>query len=276
MKKLFDFEVLAAMLILGIALSPLGAQNGKNDPKVIFPELPTPPQPKPPAPTPGQPINLTSEMLYVVRSGLKCVMVTSPPGIIRVNADAGPLRIRAKFIESPGEWQTKNYTEKYIYTIEAVAVGKAELIVVPEGGGDGDVIRKQFDVTVAPRPPPDPIPDPPVPDDVLVKALKAAYALDFDKDKATQADSFAGLYNVVATRVKSGKYATSQEVQAAVKAAEPDLGITPAAVPNLRKAIGVYLNPILPKSPTAPLTQADRDLVYTQFSRVAAALGGLR
>jgi hypothetical protein len=93
----------------------------------------------------------------------------SPAGLVKVTKEAGPLRVRGKFVDGSGEYETRNYKGKCVVTVEAAkdADGEVELIVVPVGSAsEADAIRRTIAVKSgkSPIPPPDPV-DPVKPDE---------------------------------------------------------------------------------------------------------------
>jgi hypothetical protein len=132
-------------------------------PKVDPIRLPITPAPAPtPAPTPGAATSLAADQLYVIDSDIPCIVLTSPTGIVLVTEDSGPVKIRGKFVDGTGKAESRSYKGKAVYTVEAIASGRVELLIVPIGGAVGDVIRRTLDVTVGqgPQPPPKPTPTP--------------------------------------------------------------------------------------------------------------------
>lgn len=100
---------------------------------------------------------------YIIESDAALIAITSPAGIASVAADSGPLKIKGKFADSDGRTETRTYSAKHIYTVEAVAAGKCELILIPVGvTGEAELVRQMLAV-VGPRPPPGPKPDEPDP-----------------------------------------------------------------------------------------------------------------
>jgi hypothetical protein len=159
---------LLTLIGLMLLLCPVMAQpppDPKPAPKplILFPEQPTPPAPKP-LPVDAA-IRLEASVLYVVRSDVPLIVLTSPAGLLKVSVDAGPIRIKAVFSDGDGTSQSKMFTEKNVYSIEAVGAGLSELIVIPTGAtGEKDVQRRIIDANNGPRPPPDPGPGPKPPD----------------------------------------------------------------------------------------------------------------
>ena len=127
------------------------------------------PQPAP-APLPGSVPRLNPEALYVLDCSEPCFILVSPPGIVSVSQDAGPIKIRGKFVGGDGKYETRTFTGKAVFTVEAVGTGRVELLVVKEGAKSAaDIFRQLIDANVGPLPPPVPPgptpPAPPVPPD---------------------------------------------------------------------------------------------------------------
>lgn len=135
----------------------------KSAPWVKVPEVAPPPAPQP---IPGAVPRLNPEELYVLDCSEPCFLLVSPPGIVAVSQDAGPLRIRGRFVGGNGKYETKTFTGKMVFTVEAVGTGRVELLVVKEGAkSSADVFRQHIDANTGPLPPPIPPvpPDPPKP-----------------------------------------------------------------------------------------------------------------
>src|SRR6266852_5359937 len=162
-------------LLLLLFVPSLPAQQKKaadsEPPPIILPADPIPPKPpEPPKPDPPPPAQLGADMIYVVRGSVDAVVITSPAGVIKVTKEAGPVKIRAKFYGNGDKWETKTFAEKYIWTIETLSKGQAELIIVPNGGADKDIIRRQIEALDGPNPPPVP-PGPPI--TISIEPMKA-------------------------------------------------------------------------------------------------------
>lgn len=133
--------------------------------EITFPEPPSPgPDPKPtpdPKPVPSA-TTLGPESLYVVQSDAPFLLFASPPGLVSVTREAGPLRVRGKFIDG-SKVETRTLTGKHIAIIEATGTGKVELIAVAVGSADEkEAARRAIEVDSGkgPQPPPDVIPEP--------------------------------------------------------------------------------------------------------------------
>lgn len=153
---------------LALLLFVLGAQLAPAaDPIARFPTPAKPapvPAPAPPPQAPPGPDKLPADKLYVVDADDPVLLVTSPRGVVKVTRDAGPIKIRGKFVDGQG-YETRTYSGKAVYTLEAVGGGLVEVIVSPAGNTDEEaVVRKTLDVA-GPDVKPSPKPDDPKPDD---------------------------------------------------------------------------------------------------------------
>lgn len=152
----------------GILLSACVALGAGPAPTIRLPTSPVVPQP-----LPGPPdavLKLSADTLYVIDSDVPVIVLASPRGLVSVSEEAGPLRIRGRFIDGAGKAESRTYKGKHVVTVEAVASGRVELLVIPVGATkEADVIRRVIDVDAGqgPIPPPKPKPDPdPKPDPV--------------------------------------------------------------------------------------------------------------
>lgn len=125
-----------------------------------------PVKPVPPAPAPDAVQKLTADLLYVVEADIPVVMLTSPRGVVSVSEDAGPVRIRGRFVDDPAKTHTRTFKGKQVFVVEAAATGRVELLVVPLGAKSADdVVRRTLDVDAGHAPQPPPVPPDPKPDD---------------------------------------------------------------------------------------------------------------
>ncbi len=142
--------LLAALALPAFAESPI--------------RLPKLPEPAVPMPAPDARLTLTSETLYVIDSDVPLIVLTSPAGVVGKTEDAGPIRIKGKFADAPGKFETRMFTGKHVVTIEPVKSGAVELLIVPSGATkEADVIRRLLDVNDGTKPIPPPVPPTPEP-----------------------------------------------------------------------------------------------------------------
>lgn len=157
MRRIISAATLAA------CLWSLAAAADQTPEKIRFP-ISTAPAPNPTAIT-----TLTADRLYVIDSDIPVIVLASPEGLVSVTEESGPIKIRGKFIDGTGKTETRTYKGKSVYSIEALATGRVELLIVPAGSTKtADVIRKTVDVDAGtgPIPPPKPPdPKPPTPPD---------------------------------------------------------------------------------------------------------------
>lgn len=142
------------LLVLILAVPALA-----EDPAIRLPDLPRPPSPPQPSPSTIQ--RITPDVLYVFDSDVDCLVTTSALGHLSVTSEAGPLRIRGRFVDNPTVVTTKTFAGKRVFTVEPVKTGRVELIIVPPGAkAEADIIRRTLDAVVGPVPP-EPTPVPP-------------------------------------------------------------------------------------------------------------------
>ncbi len=259
-------RALTATLLVVFCCPPLFADDKDPAPVVILPDNPTPPPP--PVPTPPSSQTLPADQLYIIRASVPCTIVASPADFLKITTIASPSTIRAKFIDGDGTYQTKTFSDKFIYTVEAIGTGKSELIIV----ANGTVTRRCINAVNGPLPPP----TPPTPTDPLTKALQAGYDLDKDADKAASLaflqQVYAGMVGLAPTwtAVKTNADALAQ-IKTIVTA--PGAGLTATQVVNLRKAIGANF---AAKFGTTATTPIDLTALAAEFGKVAAGLKGVK
>lgn len=244
-------------------------------PWVVFPTQPTnePPHVQPsPQPSPTEPAKLSADEIYVIESRDPAFLVVSPIGIVSVVQDVGPIRIRGRFVGGSGKAETRTFAGPTVFTIEAAASGRVELIVVKAGAKtEADVARRIIDVLVGPRPPPEPPTPPPDPTDPFVVALTTAWKTDLAPDKSNYRAMLKEIYTGMGNRVtRDPTLATSEQVWAALLA-ERKKFMPDDKLISVRRVIGDAMNQWMPVD--KPL---DRQVVEAAFYKVADALGGLR
>lgn len=156
-----------AFVEAALVLALPSVQPPKNDikpaPAIRFPDVVVPDiGPKPvPVVDPAAPVKLTSETVYVVSSDAPFLLFDSPPGRVTITKEAGPLRMRGKFVDGNGKSESRNLTGKYLAIVEAASGGPVELIAVPVGAdGEAQATRKTILVEAGEGPQPPPKPDP--------------------------------------------------------------------------------------------------------------------
>jgi len=165
-----------------------------SEPKIIFPivpvlaeedipeedVVPAPAPPKPPR-TPKFVSELSEETWLVIESSEKIVVTSSPLGHVSVQPEEGPVKVRGKFADGTGKIETRTFTSKYLYFINAVKKGTIEILVFnpSEVTEEKDIPRYTLHVMgVTPIPPPEPEPGPtpePEPDPVVVKSFRVIF-----------------------------------------------------------------------------------------------------
>lgn len=155
----------SALLVALFLAMPVYAEPPTTPAPWSFPPLPTSEPPLMPAPTPSPDtvLKLSPEETYVSEFSESCFYLVSPPGVVSVVQDKGPIKIRSRFYGGSGKLETRTFAGPAVFSVEAVAPGKAELLVVKVGAkGPEDVARRTIEVT-GPRPPPVPPTPPPDP-----------------------------------------------------------------------------------------------------------------
>lgn len=147
----------AATVAVLLASACLGAADGP----IRVPVAPPVPQPMPAPPAPDAAVRLAGDMLYVVDSDQPVIVLASPKGLVSISEEAGPIKVRGRFVGGTGLVETKTFRGKHVVTVEAVGTGRCELLVVPVGAAkEADVIRRTLDVSSGEGPIPPPKPDP--------------------------------------------------------------------------------------------------------------------
>ena len=168
----------------------------KSTPQIVIPVVPildeeqVPEEDHPaPAPKPNRgpvPVSsLSEDTWYVIESPVPLIILNSPAGHVGVQPEEGPVKVRGKFADGTGKTETRTFSSKHLYFVNAVKAGQIELLIVPIGvSAEAEVIRQPLTVMgLAPIPPPgpeptpkpDPAPEPiPVADQVAVAVVHDA------------------------------------------------------------------------------------------------------
>lgn len=180
--KRYAFLLIAAVLCQHFVIAPrVRSQEPKPAPAVILPEVQQPA----PAPLPATAtVKLDAGVWYVVRSKEPCMVLASPDGVLTVTREEGPLKVRGVFYGGSGKPETKTFTEKYIWFVEAAQTATCELLIIPQSAKDeSGVVRRTIDANVGPRPPPEPPGPGPGPAPIPVAGFRVL--IMYDKDTLT-------------------------------------------------------------------------------------------
>lgn len=185
------------LLVFALA-SCVQAQDAGKIPfksKVIFPIVPILNQDDIPrdevTPVPVTPLapkfvsELNEDQWLVIESEEKICVTSSPLGFVSIQPEEGPMKVRGKFADGTGKIETRTFTSKYLYFINAVKQGTIEIIAFDSTVmEEKDIPRYTLHVMgVDPNPPPEPDPgpgpgpdpDPPKPDPVVVKSFRVIF-----------------------------------------------------------------------------------------------------
>jgi hypothetical protein len=145
----------------------------KSTPQIVIPVVPildeeqVPEEDHPaPAPKPNRgpvPVSsLSEDTWYVIESPVPLIVLHSPAGHVGVQPEEGPVKVRGKFADGTGKTETRTFSSKHLYFVNAVKAGQIELLIVPIGvSAETEVIRQPLAVMgLAPNPPPGPGPGP--------------------------------------------------------------------------------------------------------------------
>ena len=120
-----------------------------------------------------------------------------------------------------------------------------------------------------PDPPPPP-PPPPDPNQALTESIRTALAAETEAAKVPNTQKLAALFQSAADQVRTSDKSTVYEFYQALRAARATM--MGEAIPLVRRAVGNYLDGILPKTTDAPLDATARNNCADAFLRVASLL----
>lgn len=137
-------------------------------PAVVFPivpildqkDVPTEDLPTPPPQTPKFISELSEETWLVIESPSPIVVTSSPLGHVNVQPEEGPVKVRGKFADGTGRIETRVFSSKHLYFVNAAKPGKVEILIyIPDSSKEEkDILRYTLNVMgVMPNPPPDPV-----------------------------------------------------------------------------------------------------------------------
>ncbi len=186
--------------------------------KIIFPIVPIlneqqaeeeellPPVPKPPKP-PKFVSDLSEETWLVIESPVPITVTSSPLGHVSIQPEEGPVKVRGKFADGTGKIETRVFSSKHLYFINAVKQGKIEILIFEPNVivQEKDIPRYTLNVMgvmpnpppVPPKPDPNPKPEPPKPDpdpmpepvseSILIEVLEDPLARNLDTSMVLEA-----------------------------------------------------------------------------------------
>jgi len=160
-------------------------------PQIIFPTIPVidekdipeedlpvpPPRPKR---GPEFVSKLNEETWLVIESPGPLMIFDFPAGLVEVDSDDGarPMKVKGKFADGTGKVETRTFTSKHLYFVNAVKSGEMEMLIIPEGAISKEQSQRHKIVVMGqgpiPPPEPGPTPDPdpiPVPTGNVVIAI---------------------------------------------------------------------------------------------------------
>ena len=151
----------SAVLLVALVASAVGAAP----PEKRQPRLPGGPVVPPPV---DAAVILSEGVEYVVDYELPCIVRSFPKSRLAVEqivlAKGETLLLPGEFIDGNRRETRKFVGPLYVYRVSAAENGPCELMVLPVGGTEADMIVRPIMSRVGPRPKPKPDPDPPAPD----------------------------------------------------------------------------------------------------------------
>ena len=118
---------------------------------VALPRASVPAAPVESQPEPAIVDTLAADEWYVIPSPTPLKVIASPDGIVDIEEDSGPLRLRGKFAGGTG-LESRTIDSPHVYLITARTAGQIELLIIE---ADGTLTRQSITVGGAgPRPPP--------------------------------------------------------------------------------------------------------------------------
>ncbi len=220
-----------------------------------------PPGPTPPVPAPPPPDIAFVQDSYTVEAGEPVDLeVLTKAGKVKYIWPDG-LRHRSQGDKAAVAWSIKEGTYK-VGVYAALAKDNATDVA--------------WTAVVVGKPVP---PSPPGPSDPFFVTLKAAYDQETAADKASQAAQLAALYQqAAATTVNDQSIKTTGDFLARFHAAVVSLmGDKPnGQLIKVRTAIGAELAKTLPVNPAQAMDGPTRQIITTEYNRMANDLGGLK
>ena len=262
--------------ILGSCLVWIGSKTSPEEPI----RIPSAPVVAPPAIPLGTPIDVTGDFVYPIDSDVPFKIFASPDGLVKITKEEGPVRYRGRFVGGSGKVETRVFKGKFLAFVEAAGKGDVEIIIDPTDSKDEtSAIRQKLRVDngTAPQPPPV-VPDPPL--DEISQAFQTAFNLEADQvidkegktwTKADYVKKLAALYSGAAVvTLNDSSIKTYGDLFGDMEKAAT---FPASAMPNIRKAVGTYLDSKL--KPTS-LKVIDKTACKAEFLTVSDKLKNLK
>lgn len=164
--------ILAALLSVPCLATDPPLPKSDAPPPVVSPDWPVtiPKKDVIPAPMPSVTETLLGGEWYVVQGNGNEQLLSSPPGVVSITEETGPITLRGTFVNSGGKVETRKYEKKQVFIVERIrkpdgtfVEGQFELLKVPKGVIERHVIGDGTDPIPPPKPKPKPD-DPPAPE----------------------------------------------------------------------------------------------------------------
>lgn len=153
--------VVIHVAMVSLLVGPAGVSA--DPPTVGKVRVPLAPSVPSPMVNPEAAITLTPELVLCVDSDVDCVVVCSPKGRLKITPAKGPVTVRGKFVDGPGTVEMRTFAGPFVWFVESAEAGECELLVLPVGGREPDMVRRRIISQTGPQPPPKPDPDVPDP-----------------------------------------------------------------------------------------------------------------
>lgn len=158
-------RVYGAVLSLALGLAAaVGAQPTPTGKQHVLP------QPAEPTVSPsvkvGDPVPLRLDEIYVINSPVDAIPRFHPNRHVKVSAEKGPIRVRARFAGGNGKTETREFAGPFVWFVEPTSKGLVAVDVFPKAGvkEEKDIPTGLIDVLpdgkVEPKPEPAPEPKP--------------------------------------------------------------------------------------------------------------------
>jgi hypothetical protein len=127
-------------------------------------------EPVPPSPDPALKVvihlpegtnGVPRDCLLMITSTKPLIILQVPDGgVLKIKQWKSPFAMAAKYADSDGDYEPRQYDQPFIWTVMAGKPGATELLLIPTVCETADEIVRRTLIVGGPRPPPDPEPDP--------------------------------------------------------------------------------------------------------------------